>query len=114
MLNREDELTKFALSGDDPYLADECRKLQEGTVPGNWQNFLYFAAREWVHTPAGKEFARNRLLEEQERGIWHVGARHGLEIDAQVFELAKLHDTEIDPRCRMSNMDSLAKSRAII
>jgi len=114
LLNREAELTKFALSGEDPYLADECRKLQEGIVPGNWQNFLYFAARDWVRTPAGKEFTRNRLRDEQERGIWHVGARHGLEIDAQVFEVAKLHHREVDPRCRMPYMDYLAKSQAII
>src|SRR5256712_6968999 len=114
LLNREAELTKFALSGEDPYLADECRKLQQGIVPGNWQNFLYFAARECVRTPAGKEFARNRLREEQERGIWYVGARHGLEIDAQIFELSKLHNMEIDPRCRMPGMDKLASSQAII
>jgi hypothetical protein len=114
LLNREDELTKFALSGDDPYLADECRKLQEGIVPGNWQNFLYFVAREWIRSPAGKEFVRNRFREEQERGIWHVGARYGLEIDAQIFELSKLHQTEIDPRCRMPYMDFLARSQAII
>jgi hypothetical protein len=114
LLNRADELTQFALSGEDPYLADECQKLQEGTVPGNWQNFLYFVAREWIRTPAGKEFARNRLREEQERGIWYVGARHGLEIDAQIFELSKLHETDIDPRCRMPSMDNLAKSQAII
>jgi len=114
LLTREAELTKFAQSGEDPYLAEECRKLQEGTVPGNWQNFLYFTAREWIRTAAGREFARNRVRDEQERGIWHVGARHGLEIDAQVFELAKLHPMEIDPRCRMSGMDMLAKSQAIV
>ncbi len=114
LLSHEAELTKFALSGEDPYLEDECRKLQQGIVPGNWQNFLYFAARDWMRTPAGKEFARNRVREEQERGIWHVGARHGLEIDAQVFELAKLHHAEIDPRCRMPYMDYLAKSQAVI
>src|SRR5256884_7473844 len=73
VLNRQDELTQFALSGQNPYLAEECRKLQQGIVPGNWQNFLYFAAREWMHTPAGREFARNRAGEEQERGIWNVG-----------------------------------------
>jgi len=114
LLTREAELTKFAQSGEDPYLAEECRKLQEGTVPGNWQNFLYFTAREWIRTAAGREYARNRVRDEQERGIWHVGARHGLEIDAQVFELAKLHPMEIDPRCRMSGMDMLAKSQAIV
>ncbi|GAC1618946.1 MAG: hypothetical protein NVS4B7_11250 [Ktedonobacteraceae bacterium] len=114
LLNRQDQLTRFALSGQDPYLADECRKLQQGSVPGNWQNFLYFAAREWMRTVEGKEFVRMRGCEEQERGIWHVGARHGLEIDAQVFELAKLHQMEIDPRCRMPTMDNLTKSQAII
>src|SRR5229473_2181864 len=73
LLRREAELTKFALSGQDPYLAEECRKLQEGTVPGNWQNFLYFTARQWMHTtPGGKAFIRDRAREEHERGIWHV------------------------------------------
>jgi hypothetical protein len=114
LLSRDVELTRFALSGEDPYLAEECRKLQEGSVPGNWQNFLYFTARSWLKTPAGQEFVRVRSQEEQERGIWYINARHGLEIDAQVFELARLHQTEIDPRCRMSGMDALAKSQAII
>ena len=114
LLRRDAELTSFALSGEDPYLADECRKLQQGIVPGNWQNFLYFVSRTWMRTPAGKEFMRIRATEEQERGIWYVGARHGLEIDAQVFELAKLRHMEVDPRCRMPGMDKLAKSKAII
>jgi len=114
LLRRDAELTNFALSGADPYLAEECRKLQDGTVPGNWQNFLYFAAREWLKTPAGLEFARLRPEEEHERGIWYLKARHGLEIDAQIFELARLHTTNIDPRCRMSGMDALARSQAII
>ncbi len=114
LLRRDNELTKFALSGEDPYLADECRKLQEGIVPGNWQNFLYFVAREWIRTPAGKEFARQRMHEEEERGIWYINARHGLEIDAQIFELARLRPVDVDPRCRMPGMDKLARSKAII
>jgi hypothetical protein len=114
ILSREEELINFALKGPDSYLADECRKLQKGWVPGNWQNFLYFAAREWIRTPAGREFVRHRPAAEQERGIWYIGARHGLEIDAQVIELAKLPFKEIDPRCRMPYMDYLTKSQAVI
>lgn len=113
-LHHQDALTQFALSGKDPYLAEECQKLQEGIVPGNWQNFLYFAAREWIRTPEGRAAERGRTHAAQERGIWHVGARHGLEIDAQVFDLAKLHHVEIDPRCRMSGIDKLAKSQAAL
>jgi hypothetical protein len=112
--SREDELTEFALKGPDSYLTEECHKLQEGKVPGNWQNFLYFVARQWLNTPAGKEFKRNRAREEQERGIWYVGARYGLEIDAQICELSKLRPMAVDPRCRMSHMNYLAKSEAII
>jgi hypothetical protein len=114
ILNRQEELTEFALKGPDPYLTEECRKIQEGLVPGNWQNFLYFTARAWLRTGAGKEFIRTRPQEEQERGIWYVGARHGVEIDAQICQIARLHPTEIDPRCRMPYMDTLAKSEAII
>ncbi len=113
-LNHEADLVAYAQSGADPYLAAECRKLQQNQVPGNWQNFLYFVAREWARTPAGKEAARNRIQQAQERGIWHVGARHGLEIDAQIFELAKLRPGEIDPRCCTDNMEMLAKSDAVI
>ena len=114
LLHRDAELIKFALSGVDPYLAEECRKLQDGTVPGNWQNYLYFVGREWMKTAAGQDFLRVRAQEEHERGIWYINARHGLEIDAQVFELARLHPTDIDPRCRMSGMDCLAQSQAIV
>ncbi len=110
----EDELVAYALSGADPYLADECRKLQAGSVPGNWQNFLYFAVREWSRTPAGKEAAHKRVQEAQQRGIWHMGAHHGIEIDAQIFELAKLLPQEVDPRCSMSSLDLLSRSDAII
>jgi hypothetical protein len=114
VLSHENEFIQYALSGVDPYLQSECRKLQSGKVPGNWQNFLYFVSREWLHTPAGKEAARNRIREAQDRGIWHVGARHGLEIDAQIFELSKLRPSALDPRCRMPNMDQLTRSDAII
>jgi hypothetical protein len=113
-LNHQDALTEFALSGQDPYLTEECRKLQQGVVPGNWQNFLYFVARELARTPLGNDFFANRIGEEQERGIWNIGARHGLEIDAQVIDLSKLGPTEIDPRCRMPGMDKLAKSKAVL
>ncbi|MGB8346622.1 MAG: hypothetical protein WCD86_17175 [Ktedonobacteraceae bacterium] len=113
-LHHQDELMQFALSGKDPYLAEECRKLQEGIVPGNWQNFLHYVAREWIRTPEGKAAERERARDEQERGIWRVGARHGLEIDAQVFDLAKLRHVEIDPRCRMSGIDKLPESQAVL
>jgi hypothetical protein len=113
-LKYEDKLVDFVLKGPNLILREECRKLQQGTVPGSWQNFLYFAMREWMRTEAGKKFVCKRSCEEQERGIWCIGTRDGLEIDVQVFELAKLCPEDVDPRCRISDMHHLAKSNAII
>ena len=68
--NHEEELVKFALSGADPYLVAECRKLQAGSVLGNWHNFLYFVAREWIQTPSGKEFCAPTSAGES--GAWYL------------------------------------------
>ncbi len=111
---RQDELTRFALSGADPFLAEECRKLKEGTSQGNWQNFLYFVAREYSRTPAGRDFSRARPIDDQEHGIWSVAGRNGLEIDAQVIDLAKLRLNDIDERCQVSGQERIIDSRAVI
>src|SRR5260370_8132197 len=71
LLNPEAELTKFALSGEDPYLADEARKLQQGMVPVNWQNFLNFPAPRWRRTPRGKRGVRVRPPRAQPRRLCH-------------------------------------------
>jgi hypothetical protein len=114
VLAREGELTRYALSGKDPMLTDECRKIQDGRVPGNWQNLLYYAARQYAQTPEGQEFVRHRPTQEQERGIWNITARQGLEVDAQVIDLSKLRVDDLDPRCRVPGLERLAKSRAVI
>jgi hypothetical protein len=111
---REEELTRFALAGADSFLAEEGRKLKDGKAPGNWQNFLYFAAREYMKTPAGQGFARSKPVEEQERGIFHIGARQGLELDVQVFDLSKIRPDDLDPRVRAPGVERLADSRGVI
>ncbi|HZC08386.1 MAG TPA: hypothetical protein VE338_22330 [Ktedonobacterales bacterium] len=111
---REEELTRFAMAGADTFMAEEARKLKEGRAPGNWQNFLYYAAREYQKTPAGQGFARSKPVEEQERGIWQIGAREGLEIDVQVIDLSKLRADDLDPRARVPGAERLADSRGII
>jgi hypothetical protein len=113
-LRREDELVRFASAGADSFLADEYRKIKDGKAPGNLQNYLYFAAREYQRTSAGQGFARSRPVEEQERGIWHIGARYGLELDVQVVDMAKLHPNDIDPRLRVPGFERIAESRGII
>lgn len=113
-VRRQDELTRFALSGADPFLAEECRKLKEQSSHGNWQNFLYFTAREYGRTAAGREFARARPIEEQEHGVWFVSGRQGMEIDAQVIDLSKIRLNDIDERCNVAGMERLVDARSVI
>jgi hypothetical protein len=113
-LRREDELARFATGGADTFLAEEYRKLKSGKAPGNWQNFLYYAAREYQRTSAGQGFARSRPVEEQERGIWYIGARSGLELDVQVIDLSKLRPEDLDPRVRVPGSERIAESRGVI
>ena len=113
-LRRQDELTRFAANGADPMLGEEYRKIKEGRAPGNWQNLLYYTAREYQRTAAGQGFSRARSPEEQERGIWHIGARHGLELDVQVIDLAKLHADDLDPRVRVPGSERMAECHGII
>ncbi|MGZ3665862.1 MAG: DUF6909 family protein [Ktedonobacterales bacterium] len=113
-IRREAELTRFATSGADAFMAEEYRKLKDGTALGNWQNFLYYATREYQRTAAGQGFARSRPVEEQERGIWYIGSRYGLELDVQVFDLSKLHPDDLDPRVRVPGYERIADSRGVI
>lgn len=113
-IRREAELTRFATAGADAFMAEEYRKLKDGSAPGNWQNFLYYVAREYGHTPAGQGFVRSRPVEEQERGIWSIGSRYGLELDVQVFDLSKLHPDDLDPRVRVPGYERIADSRGVI
>lgn len=111
---REDELIRFATAGADSFLADEYKKLKDGRSAGNWQNYLYYVAREYRRTSAGQGYARSRPVEEQERGIWYLGARHGLEIDVQVIDLAKVRADDLDPRVRLAGGERMAEGRGVI
>jgi hypothetical protein len=111
---REDELTRFALSGADPFMAEEARKIKEGRSQGNWQNFLYYVAREYQRTQAGQGFARSRAVEEQDRGVYYIGSRHGMELDVQIFDLAKARPDDLDTRIRVPGAERLSESRGVI
>ncbi len=114
VLRRENELTRFITTGAESFLADEYRKLKEGRVSGNWQNFLYYAAREYQRTNVGQSFASAREAEERERGIYNIGSRYGLELDVQVFDLSRMRPNDFDPRVRVPGFERIAESHGVI
>lgn len=113
-VRHQDELTRFALGGTDPMLMEECRKIKEGSSSGNWNNFLYYTAREYTRTAAGRDYSRARPVEEQERGIWTAATRSGMEIDAQVIDLARVRPDDLDDRCRVAGIERLPDVRGVV
>jgi hypothetical protein len=113
-LSRERELINWIISGDNAVLQQEYHKLQQGTSASNWQNFLYFVARQWSSSSAGMAYMHEREKEEQERGIWYVPSTHTVEVDAQIIELRNLHLEDIDPRCQNPSLKRLNTSDAIL
>jgi hypothetical protein len=95
----EDQVMEF-IKADDPELWDEWRKLEAGESPASRDNWLYFAAR----TLFDRHPERRRLREERQRmerasGIRHViAAGGGIDSAAQIFKLAELDPSCLDPR----------------
>ncbi len=64
----------------------------------NAENVLYYAARLWHRHHPEAAAKQERREEEEERGIVQVDAAAGFEVGAQVIELARLRQVDIDPR----------------
>src|SRR5256884_9676030 len=69
-------------------LVPELRKLRQGQSRGNWDNFLYYAARSYYgqSAEAGQRRAQ-RTIEEEERGIFFLPSQAGLDVAGPVVIL---------------------------
>lgn len=95
-----EEILKFVEREKPEDLAIELAKL--GANESARQNLLYYASRMYSN--------RNRLQGEmlrfeKEAGITRVSEPHGLEVEAQVFELNKLDPTLFDSRLTSTDHD---------
>ncbi|MCL4458760.1 MAG: hypothetical protein M1136_04500 [Chloroflexi bacterium] len=114
-LRRKEELEQFVKMTGDAELLPEYEKLQRGEVKSSRENFLYYTARKYsLDGPRAKRMEEERRREEEERGIYYVRSTAGLDIDAQIIDLARLIPRDFDPRLQMDNLDSLKRSNAIV
>jgi hypothetical protein len=94
-------------------LHEELRQFRAGLADGDWNNFLYYAAR--VHTGSIATDERGHLRrEERERGVYGVASRTSLDVAAQVIPLARLDPTNFDPRLGHVDAAALRRSQAVI
>jgi hypothetical protein len=101
---------------DDPELAGELNKLEEGRTPASRENWLYFAARAlFDRHPSANDLRRRRIEMEREVGIRHVAPPAiGIDSAAQVVRLAGLDPAHLDPRVGDVDAEALRRSRAAI
>ena len=94
-------------------LREELKRFRSGLAEGDWNNFLYYAAR--VHTGTIATDERSQLRrEERERGVYGVASRTSLDVAAQVIPLDRVDPANFDPRLGPIDADRLRRSPAVI
>jgi hypothetical protein len=111
----QQEIVEHIEQGNNLELVPELRKLRQGQTRGNWDNFLYFGARSF-YGPSDESQARRtqRSKEEQERGIFFLPSRAGLDLAAQVIILDRLHAGDLDPRLGSPSEAQMKQSPAVV
>jgi len=95
------------------YLRHELERFRTGQAEGDWNNFLYYAAR--LHTGSIATDERGSLRrEERERGVHGVASRTALDVAAQVIPLDRLDPANFDPRLGPVDVARLHRSQAVI
>src|SRR6266852_3570517 len=111
----QQEIVDYTERSNNLELVPELRKLRQGQSRGNWDNFLYYAARSYYgQSPAAEGRRALRTTEEEERGIFLIASQAGLDVAAQVIVLDRLVAGDLDPRLGTPASDRLKRSPAIL
>ena len=76
----QDELVASVERGGPDELRDELRAFREGRAEGNWDNFLYYAARMWLRGALSDAERAAVRREERDAGVIAVGSRTALDV----------------------------------
>jgi hypothetical protein len=111
----QEEIVDFIERSKNLELVPELRKLRQGQTRGNWDNFLYYAARSYYgQSPEANQRRAQRTREEEERGIFFLPSQAGLDVAVQVIVLDRLVAADIDPRLGTPPADRLRRSPAVL
>ncbi len=91
---------------------EELSKLRTGASRGDWNNFLYYSARNFFRDHPERQDLRRQ--EETERGIFHVTPQAAIEVAGQVIAIDRLHPEDLDPRLGAVDQAKLRRCRAVI
>ena len=109
------EIIEFIEETNNLELVPELRKLRQGQARGNWDNFLYYAARVYYSQhPDAPRLRAARSAEEASCGIYYIPSQACLDLATQVIVLDRLEAPALDPRLGGPDADRLRKSPAIV
>ena len=111
----QEQIVGYIEGSNNLELIPELRKIRQGQTRGNWDNFLYYAARSYYgqSSEAGTRRAQ-RTGEEEQRGIFFIPSQAGLDVAAQVIILNRLTAGDLDARLGNPPADRLQRSAAIV
>ena len=111
----QEEIVGFIERSNNLELIPELRKLRQGQSRGNWDNFLYYAARSYYgQSPDSERRRADRTREEEARGIFFLPSQAGLDVAAQVIVLDRLTAGDLDARLGNPAADRLQRSPAVV
>ncbi len=93
-------------------LLEELAALRENRTPGSWENFLYFAARDYFDADDQRRAARRSA--ERAAGVTHLPSQTSLRVPVQIIPLERLHAEHLDPRLGTVDAARLRSSAAVI
>lgn len=113
-LRNTDELLGYLGAAEHAGLLAEYEKIGAEMVPSSRENFFYYVQKKYQSEPASLGYFARRAAEEAALGIHRVPSRFYVDVDAQVIELGRLDPARLDPRLRVSGVERLRESEALI
>ena len=104
-----DELVEYLPAPGNAGLLNEWKDIQAGRVPSNEQNFIYYVYKKYLQTPRGHELLKAQQEHEQRLGIWRIPSKRYFDVEAQVFDLARLDASLFDARLKQGDFNDLEK-----
>src|SRR5256884_9211376 len=93
------EIVEYIERSNNLELVPELRKLRQGQSRGNWDNFLYYAARSYYgQSPEAGQRRALCTAEEEERGIFFLPSHAGPDVAPQVIIFDRLGGADLAPR----------------
>jgi len=113
-IRQREALLEFLEKPGNEDLLNEWNTIQTQQGAGSEQNFLYYVLKKFQAAQADQPWVAQQRQAEKDGGVHRVSSEHSFDLDAQVIEIGRLRPENLDPRLCAEDLDSLAKSDALI